>query len=62
MNTKKHGIGHVLHGALNLFTFSFKHTKPQHCKFVKSWGGGIVEEKLLLLNISQSELHPRMWT
>ena len=43
---------------LNLFMFSLKHTQPQNCNVVRRSEGTVVEEKLLVLNISQSELGP----
>ena len=64
MNTKKHGIGHTQHQEQDFkFVYvRFSHTQPQLCNFVRRSGGTVVEEKILVLNVSQSELNPRTRT
>ena len=64
MNTKKHGIGHSQHREGDfkfVYVRSFQ-TQPQLCNFVRRSGGTVVEEKILVLNVSQSELSPRTRT
>ena len=60
MNTKKRGIGHTQHreGAFK-FVYVFSGAHSQQCNLVRRSGDTVVEEKLLVLNISQSELGPR---
>ena len=61
MNTKKHGIGHTQHREGDFKFVYVRSLKLNHSSAVLSdvRGGTVVEEKILVLNVSQSELSPR---
>ena len=67
MNTKKHGIGHTQHreGAFEfVYVRSFSNTLNHSAAIlsdVRGWGT-VVEEKLVVLNVSHSKLSPGMRT
>ena len=63
MNTKKHGIGHTQRreGDFKLFMYILSKSTTA-LQFCQKFGGTVVEEKILVLNVSQSELSPRTQT
>ena len=63
MNTKKHGIGHTQHREGD-FKFFYVHSpKLNHSSAILSdVRGALLLKKMLVLNVSQSELSPCTWT